>query len=147
MNSSPLSTTPQKDEQSPNVFNSKYKPVRNLVESKEGVSAANSYESQSKPTSSNWLFVNVIAIVVVSSLANLYFASDGSIPAWKFIEAIPYLFTDLSYVAAAAGLYIFSFLIGLFGLLRKSNRTLGFILASWVGLLLMMYVSSGVHGS
>lgn len=107
----------------------------------EDTSVANSYEANSKQPRTIWQFFNVIAIVTVSSLINLYFASDGSIPAWKFITAIPYLFTNPFFLADAAGTYVFALLLGLFGLLYKPRRGLGFIICSWAGLAFMTYAS------
>lgn len=87
-----------------------------------------------------WSFINVVAIVVVSTLLNFYFASDGTIPIWKFI---PHLTSILkpAFIADATGIFIFALFFGLFGFLYKPHRGLGFIVLSWVGLIFMVYVS------
>ncbi|WP_018402894.1 hypothetical protein [Marinobacter gelidimuriae] len=86
-----------------------------------------------------WSFFNVVAIVVISALSNLYFMSDGTIPIWRFVTAIPYLTPEL--IADAAGKFLFALFFGLFGFLYKPHRVLGFILVSWIGLFFMVYVS------
>ena len=86
-----------------------------------------------------WLFFNVVAIVVVSTLLKFYFVSDGSIPIWYFILHLPSVLKPM-FIADAAGLYILALLFGLLGFLYKPHRGLGFMIASWVGLFFMIYV-------
>jgi len=85
-----------------------------------------------------WTIFNIVTIVIISTLLNLYFKSDGTIPIWKFIEAILYLTPEL--IAGAAGVYVFALILGLFGLFYKPNRWLGFMLASWVWVFLRIYM-------
>jgi len=81
-----------------------------------------------------WTFFNIVAIVIISTLLNLYFKFAETIPIWKFIEGIPNLIFALTpeFIADAAGIYFFALILGLFGLFYKPNRWLGFMLASWV---------------
>ncbi len=65
--------------------------------------------------------------------------SGGINPISILIKSSPDLI--LMYIADTAGIYVFALFFGLFGFLYKSHRGLGFILASWVGLFFMIYVS------
>lgn len=87
-----------------------------------------------------WSFFNVVAIVVVSTLLKFYFASDGTIPIWKFILNLTSILKPM-FIADAAGIFIFALFFGILGFLYKPHRVLGFILVSWVGLFFMVYVS------
>ena len=83
-----------------------------------------------------WIIFNVIAIVVVSTFANLSIQTGTIVVSISALRPI--------FIANAAGIYIFSFLLGVLGLLYKKNKKLGFVLASWVGLFFMIYVISEV---
>ena len=86
-----------------------------------------------------WIIFNVLAVVVISTFANI------SIQTGALVFSISAL--RPGFIADGAGLYIFSFLLGILGLLYKKNKKLGFILMSWAGLFFMIFVNSGVWRS
>jgi hypothetical protein len=86
-----------------------------------------------------WLILHVVAIVVISVLLKLMIISDGINPILILSESSPDLI--LYNIADTAGIYGFALFFGLLGFFHKPHRGLGFILASWAGLLFMIYVS------
>lgn len=86
-----------------------------------------------------WLIIHVIAIVLISVLLKLMIISDGVNPILIISKSSPDLIMRI--IADTAGIYVFALLFGLFGLFFKTHRALGFVLASWGGLLFMIYIS------